>query len=271
MTARHGVTLLALISVVFVAAGCGTQEETPPVRIVALDRSFEAPQGIAAGMRHIIFENRGSEIHEAMFVKLPQGMTAESYLAAVKSGQLFPQGAVDYSGPGLTSPGESVELWLKLDPGEYTLICWNSGHARATRTHQLRVEEVGAKANRPPKEDVVLKLIDYRFEFEGTLRAGLRTVRIETPGPNMHEVDFFRLHEGRTAEDIRRWRKERGATPLPGVALSGAMDSHDITRVVWLRREFVPGRYVLLCQMPVANTDLKHDDMGMIREFEIGE
>jgi hypothetical protein len=49
------------------------------------------------------------------------------------------------------------------------------------------------------------------------------------------------------------------------------MDSHDITRVVWLRREFVPGRYVLLCQMPVANSDLKHDDMGMVREFEIAE
>ena len=271
MHARLSGPLLALFPCVLFSVGCGTKEETPPVRIVALDRSFEAPQGIAAGLRHIISENRGSEIHEAMFVKLPPGMTTESYVAALTSGASFPEGAIDYSGPGLTSPGESVELWLKLDPGEYTLICYNYGHAATTRTHQLRVEDVGAKPSRPPKEDVVLKLIDYRFEFEGALRAGLRTVRIETPGPAMHEVDFFRLHDGRTAEDVRRWRKERGQTPLPAVALGGALDNHDLRRVVWLRREFAPGRYVLLCQMPVANSELKHDDMGMVREIEIAE
>jgi hypothetical protein len=259
------------VACVVLNSGCGQKEETPPIRIVALDRSFEAPQGVAAGLRHIVFENRGSEIHESMFVKLPPGMTAEAYVAALKSGTLFPEGAVDYSGPGLTSPGESLELWLKLDPGDYILICWNSGHATTTRIHQLRVEEVGAKPNRPPKEDVVLKLVDYRFELEGTLRAGVRTVRIETPGPAMHEVDFFRLDEGRTADDVRRWRKERGQIPLPGVALGGALDSHDISRVVWLRRHFAPGRYVLLCQMPVANSDLKHDDVGMVREIEIAE
>ena len=264
-------THLPLFACVFLAAGCGTKQETPPVRIVALDGAFEAPQGVAAGLRHIIFENRGSEIHEAAFVKLPAGMTAEAYVAAVKSGSLFPEGAVDYSGPGLTSPGESVELWLKLDPGAYILICWNFGHATTTRVHELRVEEVGAAPNRPPKEDVVLKLVDYRFDLVGTLRAGVRTVRIETPGPAMHEVDFFRLHDGRTADDVRRWRKERGQTPLPAVALGGALDSHDISRVVWLRRHFAPGRYVLLCQMPVANSELKHDDMGMVREIEIAE
>lgn len=262
-------TLLALLLTVTLTVGCGTNQETPPVRINALDRAFEAPDRVAAGLRRIIFENRGSEIHEAMFVKLGPGMTGETYIAALKAGSSFPEGAIDYSGPGLTSPGESVELWLKLDPGEYILICWNAGHARTTRLHQLRVEEVGAKPNQPPKEDVVLKLVDYRFEFEGTLRAGVQTVRIETPGPAMHEVDFFRLHEGLTADDVRRWRKARSEIPLPAVALGGALDSHDLSRVVWLRRQFAPGRYVLLCQMPVANTDLKHDDVGMVREIEI--
>ena len=268
---RNRATGFVLCAVALLAVGCGSKQETPPVRIIATDRAYEAPAGVPAGLRHIIFENRGSEIHEAMFVKLTTGMTAESYLAALESGASFPQGATDYSGPGLTSPGESVELWLNLDPGEYILICWYFGHARTTRIHHLRVEEVGALDNRPPREDVVLKLFDYRFELEGRLRRGIQTVRIETPGPGMHEVDFFRLLEGRTLEDLRRWRKERGQTPIPAVALSGILDSHDIRRVVWLRREFTPGRYVLLCQMPVPNTDLKHDDMGMVREIEITE
>jgi len=47
------------------------------------------------------------------------------------------------------------------------------------------------------------------------------------------------------------------------------LDSHDIDRIVWLRKEFVPGRYVLHCEMPVTNTKLTHADVGMVREIEI--
>ena len=87
----------------------------------------------------------------------------------------------------------------------------------------------------------------------------------------MHEVDIFRLHEGSTVEDLKRWRKEKENGPSPAEALGGALDSHDITRVVWLRKEFVPGHYVLHCEMPVTNTKLNHADVGMVRELEIKE
>ncbi len=72
------------------------------------------------------------EIHESMLVKLPDGMTAARYVDAIKKGQLFPQGALDYSGPGLTSPGEAVGR-IKVDPGHYVLICWNGDHATTVR------------------------------------------------------------------------------------------------------------------------------------------
>src|SRR5207253_5559004 len=62
------------------------------------------------------------------------------YVSAVRKGSLFPAGALDYSGPGLTSPGESVEVWVKLDPGQYILICWNDGHARSTPPRPITVE-----------------------------------------------------------------------------------------------------------------------------------
>jgi hypothetical protein len=176
----------------------GAEKEVPPFRIIATDAGFEAPVGVAAGLRHVIFENRGSEIHEAMLVKLPTGMTANDYVAAVKAGSLFPEGALDYSGPGLTSPGETAEMWLKVDPGQYIIICWNSGHAKTTPGHPFSVEEVGAQDNQVPKEDLVLKLFDYRFEIDGRLHQGPQVIRIETPGPNMHEVDIYRLYEGRT-------------------------------------------------------------------------
>ena len=79
------------------------EKEAPRFRIVATDAVFEAPDRLAAGLRHIPFENRGSEIHEGMLVKLPRGTSANDYVAAVNKGLLFPEGALDYSGPGLTN------------------------------------------------------------------------------------------------------------------------------------------------------------------------
>jgi len=257
-----------------VSIGCHAKvadRDVPPFRIVATDAGFEAPDGLAAGLRHIVFENHGSEIHESMLVKLAKGMSAEDYVAAVKKGSLFPEGALDYSGPGLTSPGETIEVWLRVDPGQYILICWNSGHAKTTPVHPFIVEEVGAKDDRAPKEDLVWKLFDYRFELSGDLHKGVHVIRVETPGPSMHEVDIYRLHEGKTVADLNNWRKQQGHGPAPAEALGGALDSHDVQRVVWLRKNFTPGRYVLHCEMPVTNTGLTHADVGMVREIEIKE
>jgi len=189
----------------------------------------------------------------------------------VEKGSLFPEGALDYSGPGLTSPGETAEMWLRVDAGQYILICWNSGHAKTTPIHPFTVEEVGASDDRAPKEDLVLKLFDYRFELSGDLHKGVQVIRIETPGPSMHEVDIYRLHDGKNAADLNSWRKQQGQGPAPAEALGGALDSHDVHRVVWLRKNFTPGRYVLHFEMPVTNTELTHADVGMVREIEIKE
>jgi hypothetical protein len=256
-----------------VTLGCGSKaakESSGPFRIVATDTGFEAPKEVPAGLRHILFENRGTQIHEAMLVKLSDNLNPDQYVAAVKAGSLFPKGALDYSGPGLTSPGESVEMWVRIDPGKYIIICWNSGHATRIPVHPFIVT-YAISEDPAPKEDVVLKLIDYRFEIEGSLLKGEHVIRIETPGPSMHEMDIFRLHEGKTIMDVKRWRK------APGVAIGGVLDSHDLKRVVWLRKNFSPGRYVFHCEMPVTtnsepnNQEITHADVGMSKEVEISE
>jgi hypothetical protein len=125
--------------------------------------------------------------------------------------------------------------------------------------------------DRSPKEDLVFKLFDYRFELSGDLHKGVQVIRIETPGPSMHEVDIYRLHESKSVADLNSWRKQQGHGAAPAEALGGALDSHDISRVVWLRKKFTPGHYVLHCEMPVTNTELTHADVGMVREIEIKE
>lgn len=273
-------SLAGLVVVVPLIAGCDQAAQhdarQTTFRIVATDTGFEAPDAVPAGLRHIVYENHGLEIHEAMLVKLPQGMGANDYVAAVRAGSSFPAGALDYSGPGLMSPGESVEVWSKLDPGNYIIICWNAGHAKTRAPHPLTVE-YAISDDPPPKEDVTLKLLDYRFDLTGELRKGLQVIRVETPGPSMHEVDIFRLHEGKTVEDVRRWRKEDEGGPAQADAMGGMLDSHDIHRVGWLRKNFTPGRYVLHCAMQVTadahsgDQKITHADVGMVREIEIPE
>ena len=50
---------------------------SPPFRIVEIDSGFEAPDTLAAGLRHIVFENRRSQIREDMLVKLDKGTNAD--------------------------------------------------------------------------------------------------------------------------------------------------------------------------------------------------
>ncbi len=69
-----------------------TQDENAnSFHIIATDAGFEAPESVAAGLRHITYENHGSEIHEAMLVKLPEGMSASDYVSVVRAGSLSPR------------------------------------------------------------------------------------------------------------------------------------------------------------------------------------
>jgi hypothetical protein len=73
-----GVPRWSILAVLcFISAGChtGVLEKDTSFQIVATDAGFDAPERVASGMRHIVFENHGSEIHEAMLVKLPPGMS----------------------------------------------------------------------------------------------------------------------------------------------------------------------------------------------------
>jgi hypothetical protein len=221
-----------MVVVLLLGAGCDhaarRNSRQTTFRIVATDAGFEAPDAVPIGLRHIVFENHGSEIHEALLEKLPATMSAADFQAEVKRRNLFPKGVQDYSGPGLMSPGETVEMWLRVDPGEYVLMCWNHLSTVSVRAFSVRAPILD---DPPPTADVTLKLVDYRFEFQGKLHKGEQVIRIETPGPSMHEADLFRLHPGKTVADARKWRKEN-LPVAPADAIGGALSSSDIGTVV---------------------------------------
>ncbi len=276
---------LAALSALLVAACQPTLEshDEPSLRVTVTDQGHEVPDTVAAGLRHVRFENRGSDVHECLFVRLPDGMTAADFSAAVSGGELFPKGTIDYSGPGLTSPGETVDLWVALDPGRYVTTCW-SRHPAGDGTYKLHVKlapphefVVGSQRrdDPEPRADVSFRLVDFRIELDGDIRPGLRTLRVNMPGPSMHEMDIFRLHDGSDPGALKAWFHGDGSTPLPATALGGPLDSHDPRRTVWVRRQFVPGRYVAWCDMEMPASSkakgMTHADIGMIREFVVAK
>ena len=244
------------------------------VRIVATDEKLEAPKTIRPGIRHIIFENHGKQIHEAMFIKLAAGTSVEDFKRQVNAGILFPEGALDYSGAGLISPGGTTEVWLPLDPGEYVLICWN--HMRHS-VRGLTVADGKRVDDTPPQEDAVLLLSDFQFELQGHLEKGTRVIKVQSSGPSLHEADLFRLHPGHSASDVQRWYKDAMPDPAPADALGGVLDSSDTRHVRWLRREFAPGQYVFHCAVPFdthaksGDKSPTHADAGMVMTFEVAQ
>lgn len=218
-----------------------------------------------------------------MFIHLPEGMRAADYTAAVAGGESFPPGALDCSGPGLTSPGETLDMWVELDPGRYILACWfrhldatgdYALHVASASSHELIVGPV-VQDDRLPVEDAVIRLVDFRFELLGELVAGERTLRVEQAGPSMHEMDVYRMHEGRNLEDLKSWYASGRRVPPPATALGGVLDSHTEGRTVWLRRHFAPGLHVAWCGMDMptdpAMPPVKHADVGMRLEFVVAE
>jgi hypothetical protein len=250
-----------------------------PVSIVATDSGYVVPDTLHEGLNHIVFENHGSTIHECMFIRLPDGLEPDEYLAAVRAGSDFPEGAVDCSGPGLTSPLQRVELWVSLAPGRYLLACWFLNHLTRMAPHTIVVDGAPQVPGTPPREDVTVKLVDFRFELDGPIRRGMQTIRVETVGPSMHEIDIFRLDGGRNLADLRAWYAARLQDGGPATLMGGVLDSHEIPHVVWLRREFTVGHYVMWCGMPmiqsgnVAEADsaahVTHADAGMVLEFDV--
>jgi len=258
--------------------GTGTAPTDTPFTIVATDSGFTLPDTLHAGLNHLVYENHGREIHECMFIKLPDGMSAVDYVAQVKAGIAFPEGARDCAGPGLASPGERVEMWVPLEEGSYITGCWIANHMTQRRPAAFVVHGAARSPVSPPREDVTVRMLDFQFVLSGPIKRGEQTLRYETVGPSMHEADIVRLADGRTVDDVRKWFRDQERDPLPGTIASGCMDSHDLKSVSWVRRTFEPGRYVLWCDMPMIQSAEKadsnaarvtHADAGMFKEVTV--
>ena len=95
------------------------------IAIQGLEFAFEGvPTTLSAGTHAFSFENIGSELHEMIVFRLPDGMTLEQILELPEeeSDELFFSGVV---GVVFARPGQQgASLTAALTTGSYALVCF---------------------------------------------------------------------------------------------------------------------------------------------------
>lgn len=256
--------------------GGSTTGPIPVVAVTARDFAFDAPAQLTAGPTTFRMRNAGSLLHHMQVVRFSGGKTLPDYLTALRAGGPPPAWATEVGGPNAVAPGAEANATVALDPGDYGLLCFVDLPDRVPQlmkgmSRALRVVARPAGAGAPaaePMPDVTMALMDYNFTVSGTLRPGRRVIRVENAGPQVHEVELFRIPPGQNMETLQRWldtgtQGPPPAEPLGGVAGVAAGTSSSFTV------ELTPGKYALVCFIPDAKDGKPHFMHGMIQEMTV--
>ncbi|MDF3053842.1 MAG: hypothetical protein K0S19_1947, partial [Geminicoccaceae bacterium] len=247
---RHGARLGAGLALMLALAGCNSDRPSPQsdaastpageaaaaapatVTVTAKDFAFEAPAQIPAGAVTLELKNQGTEVHQAMLVKLDQGKTAKDVVAAMKQHGPPPAWMKWVGGPNAAAPGGQVNATSVLEPGHYAYLCVIPSpdgvpHLAKgmVRTFEVTSAPSGA-AQKLPETDVTVRLKDYDFEFSQPLAAGKQRIMVENTGPQVHELVMIKLAPGKTVQDFASWAETmKGPPPAMPVGGVGALEN----------------------------------------------
>ncbi|HEY8258372.1 MAG TPA: hypothetical protein VIG08_12020 [Gemmatimonadales bacterium] len=244
------------------------------VTYIARDYGFEGPGQIQAGATLFRLDNQGKELHHMVLVRLDQGRTYDSLLAALRTPGPPPAWMHLVGGPNATGPGSNSNATHNLVAGHYAILCLIPSadgvpHMAKGMTAPLEVVVSSGPAARIVPADVTITLNDYSFTLSTPLTAGNHVIQVDNAGPQPHELVLARLAPGKTVKDIERWEKggEKGeppVSPVGGIAPMMAKESGQFTV------QLTPGEYVLICFVPDAKDGKGHLMHGMVKSFTVG-
>lgn len=298
LTATLGALGMALLTL----GGCdpdpasSAETETNVLEVTADGHtSFElSSEEIPAGRTTLRLENASNVIHFALVGKMPsvdgnQKTVEDSKAEVVPVFQnimddingrepRFPDagfelpawyGEVDYlGGPGLTSPGETSEVTVDLEPGTYVIECYikmadGTFHSTEDMIEGLTVTDAASDASTsPPAADARLSVsFDGGIQMDGALSAGDRTVEVTFADQRAHEhflghdVHLVRLEDGADLAALGAWMSwsdPGGLTePAPsGVRFLGGTQEMPEGASAYLTAEFEAGDYAWIAEVP---------------------
>ena len=273
--------IVAAIAQPLIASGGAAQQVSLAphnVVVVARDFAFDLPARIPAGLTTFELRNRGSQGHHLEIVRLDSGKTASEAVATlvtVKQG-VRPAWMYSIGGPNATAPGGNSNATLVLGPGNYLAFCEIPGPT-ATRHYMKGMVKpftvtMPARAGKLPAADVAMNLVDYDFVLSHPLTRGHHVLAVTNSGAQRHMVVIRRYPAdyaaGTTAKELLVWAQDPQGKPAPG-ALEGGITELSPGETVVMSRDFLPGRYLLICFSTDEKDGKPHFAHGMQKEIMI--
>lgn len=277
--ARFLIGATALVATLLLSA-CAAQPAAPAAPAVptavtfkGADFSFEGPESIPAGLITINFQNIGKEWHHAQLARLNDGVTMEQLDEAMKKDSNAALGMVNLvGGVGALDPNGSGSVTLKLQEGQYLLLCFIPSadgvpHLAKGMIRPLTVKGAGATAAEP-KADVTVNMADFHFTMPAEVKAGKQVWKVINDGPQPHEIALVRLAEGKTLDDIYAWyAKPEG--PQPFNMVGGMQGMNAGVPAAFINLDLQPGNYVAVCDIPDPASGKPHSELGMVMPFTV--
>jgi hypothetical protein len=241
------------------------------VQVTAEDFKFDAPDAIPAGLTEFRFLNKGPSLHHMAILKLSGGKTVEDLRAALANPGPPPGWVKEIGGPNVPAPGLEANATLRLEPGNYALICFvdigGPPHFAKGMVRALRVVPAKGASAPNPMADLTVQLLDYNFKLTSPIRAGTRTIRVQNVGKQHHEIELVQLAPNANVADLMKWL-EKTEGPPPGKPLGG-IAGIDPGMSQYFRADLTPGNYALICFLPDAKDGKPHYVHGMIQQIAV--
>lgn len=248
------------------------------IDLTAMDYAFAMPSEIKSGWVTFRFNNIGEEVHYGLIHKMKKNVSLDS-LNRLKQ-QLSPQelrgyyqgklGGPEYfiGGPGYQEGGTVSEVTLYMEPGTYYMLCAASTPDRTPHMFLgmdkfFKVTDTPSSAPEP-EADITFTLRPYHVSYDGTLKAGMQTYKINHGG-GVFDYHIFALNDTSTVTAARNFmgglNNPTQALFLGGVEQAWSLEDRSRTFTSYLSVDLSPGRYMIMSQ------EYRH--LGMYTSFEI--
>ncbi len=233
--------------------------------------SIAIPSTLPAGPTRLTATNVGKEEHHMTLVRLADGQTFESLIAALTKD---PAEAISefelVPGPQSVAPGGTQAVQLDLQPGHYVALCVipdSTGTPHAAKGMIAQFEVTGtmpAGGSAVPTEQG-FRLEEYKVLAPAKVPLH-GVVRVENIGSITHELALYRLAAGQAYDDAVAALLASGGS----LALipSGGVTAISVKQAAGLVLDLTPGTYVMVCFLPT----LQHSDhlhQGMYARLDV--
>jgi hypothetical protein len=257
----------------------------PELTVTISDSAFEGvPDQLDSGMYLVHATYSGSQSGNVVFMQLPEGMTSSDLMTALGGGDTggatgSPAATGGEEGGGGeppewfyttyiaggagVGPGQTAHFVIALQPGNY--IVWAEDPSALQTPVDLAVNgspaTAEASSGTSPQADVTISEVatdnGFAFQFDGGPAAGVQVVAVTNNSDQPHFVEFDRVPDGTTREDVDALLQSF----MSGTPMAGGLTEEDFQPVYfvgtqsagttqWHEIAFEAGTYVASCWIP---------------------